>query len=213
MSLSVILPVRNAQDQLAHQLVELLEVLPDLTSRFQIIVVDDASTDHTEDVAQELAQQFPQIKVLRHAVKKGAQEAVQTGLALTEAAVVFVQQANTKISHARLSRLWMMRNDDQLELAQAMPEPKPIPRRVIDSLVRWGMNVTEMAESSAETGGVQMIRNEGSAVAQEVTEGDVPVGRISRTDEPQTGVSDAERANSNARQLRRGLARISRRSR
>ena len=209
MSLSVILPVRNAQDQLAHQLVELLEVLPDLTSQFQIIVVDDASTDHTEDVAQELAHKFPQIKVLRHAVKKGTEAAIQTGLALTEAAVVFVQQANTRISHARLSRLWKMRYDDQRDLSQAMPQPKPIPRRLIDSLVRWGMSVTEMAESSAETGGIQMIRNERSKVDQEVTIG----GRISRTDEPQTGVADAERAASTSRQMRRGLARISRPSR
>lgn len=211
MSLSVILPVRNAQDQIARQLFELLEVLPDLTSRFQIIVVDDASTDHTEDVTQELAQQFPQIKVLRHTVKKGAQAAVQTGLARTDAAVVFVQQPNTRVSHSQLSRLWKMR-DSETDVSQAMPQPKPIPRRVIDGLVTWGMTVTEMSEWSAETGGIQMVRNEGSSVAPEATKNARLDGRISRTDEPQSGVNDIDKTNSNSRQLRRGLARKSRHS-
>ena len=46
-SLSIIVPVRNAEAALAVQIGKLLEVLPDLTSRFEIVVVDDGSTDQT----------------------------------------------------------------------------------------------------------------------------------------------------------------------
>lgn len=190
MSLCVILPVHNMQDQIARQLSDLLEILPDLTPRFQIVVVDDASTDHTEDVVQDLAQRFPQIAVVRQAVTRGAQAAVETGLGITDADIVFVHQPNTRVSQARLSRLWQMRNDNQLVLANAIPEPKPIPRRLIDSLVRWGMSVTEMDQGSADTGGIQMIRqkNAGDATAQAARAKDVSGGRISRTDQAQSPV-------------------------
>lgn len=205
-SLSVILPVRNAQNRIASQIVELLEILPDLTSLFEIIVVDDASTDQTDDVVDELAQRYPQIKVIRHRVNMGTQEALKDALAMTQADIVFVHQANTRISQARLSRLWQMRNDDQLAIAQAMPEPKPIPSRLMDSLVRWGMKVTGMDEGSAETGGIQIIRRQTAEdVADQVASDEDDLGsRISRTDQPQ---SVAQTTILNSRPLHRGLTR------
>jgi len=212
MSLCVILPVHDVQDQIARQLSDLLEILPDLTRKFQIVVVDDASTDHTEDVVQELAQRFPQIAVVRHSVKRGTQAAVETGLGITDADIVFVHQPNTRVSQARLSRLWQMRNDNQLVLANAIPEPKPMPRRLIDSLVRWGMSVTEMDQSSADTGGIQMIRqkNTGDAAAQVATAKEISGGRISRTDQAQSSVAEVQSTGSSSRNSRRARARAGR---
>ena len=66
-SLSIILPVYNAQATLARQIGQLLDVLPDLASRFEILVVDDGSTDHTGDIAHQFRQQYPQLKIARHA--------------------------------------------------------------------------------------------------------------------------------------------------
>jgi glycosyltransferase involved in cell wall biosynthesis len=210
-SLSVILPVRNAQDRIEGQIVELLEILPDLTSQFEIIVVDDASTDQTDDVVNELAQRYPQIRVIRHGANMGTQAALQDAMAMTHADIVFVHQANTRVSQARLFRLWQMRNDDQLVIAQAMPEPKPIPSRVIDSLVKWGMKVTEMDESSAETGGIQMIRRKTpeDVADQDASNEDDLGSPISRTDQPQPV---AQTTISNTRPLHRGLTRSPRSS-
>lgn len=182
-SLCVILPVRNAQHQIACRLSELLEFLPDLTSQFQIIVVDDASTDHTEEVVQALSQTFPQIRFIRHRMQVGSGVAVQTGLQSTDADIVFVHQANARVSQARMWRLWEMRNDDQLVMARSMPEPKPIPRRVIDGLVNWGTRLTNMDETSAETGSIEMLRRSGEQSSD---------GRISRRDQAQSGVSQPQ---------------------
>ena len=49
-SLSVIVPVHNAQNDLAGQVADLLEVLPELTCDFEVLIVDDHSTDSTEEV-------------------------------------------------------------------------------------------------------------------------------------------------------------------
>ena len=62
-SLSFVLPVRNAEQTIARQVHHLLDVLSELTERFEILVMDEGSTDHTPDVARELQRQFPQVRV------------------------------------------------------------------------------------------------------------------------------------------------------
>ena len=51
-SLSLILPVRNAQYSLSRQINWLLEHAPELTSQFEILIVDDRSTDFTSDISR-----------------------------------------------------------------------------------------------------------------------------------------------------------------
>jgi glycosyltransferase involved in cell wall biosynthesis len=68
-SLSVLLPVHNVQSSLTRSVHEILDVLAELTGRFELVIVDEGSTDGTWDVARELAQLYPQIRLLRHEVE------------------------------------------------------------------------------------------------------------------------------------------------
>ena len=66
-TLSVVLTVHNAEKTLADQVSKTLDILTDLSARFELLIVDDGSTDQTEEVAHELARHFPQLRVARHA--------------------------------------------------------------------------------------------------------------------------------------------------
>jgi len=86
----------------------MLDILPDVASEFEVLVVDDGSTDQTEEVARDLAIEFPQVRVARHATRLGGEEVIRTGYERTRGKVVIVQQENTAFGQADLRRLWQM---------------------------------------------------------------------------------------------------------
>ena len=65
-SLSVLLPVKNAQATLNSAVHEILDVMTDSGDRFEVLIIDDGSTDATSEVAHELTRHYPQIRLVRH---------------------------------------------------------------------------------------------------------------------------------------------------
>src|SRR5262245_29033973 len=98
-SLSIIVPVRNAEATLATHISRLLDLLPDRTAKFEIVAVDDASADHTVDLARDLAREYPQVRLICHNEMKGPEAAVKTGLQWAQGKTLFVQESATIPSH------------------------------------------------------------------------------------------------------------------
>jgi glycosyltransferase involved in cell wall biosynthesis len=104
-SISLLLPVHNAQATLADSVGRILELLPELAARFEVLVIDDGSADATSEIALELATQYPQVKVLRHAQRKGFEPAWRLGLARTDATVVVGHDGQSRLDPADVVRL------------------------------------------------------------------------------------------------------------
>jgi hypothetical protein len=80
-SLTVLLPVCDAQATLAATISEVLDIAADLTDRFELVIIDDGSADATSEVAHELRRHYPQVRVVRHGKPLGWDAALRTGLA------------------------------------------------------------------------------------------------------------------------------------
>jgi glycosyltransferase involved in cell wall biosynthesis len=74
---SVIIPVRNRETLIQRAI---HSVLNQTYRDFEIIVVDDGSTDNTASVAALLAEQDKRVRLLRHVSNRGAQAARNTGI-------------------------------------------------------------------------------------------------------------------------------------
>ncbi len=105
-SLSLLLPVCNAQKGLEMQVERVLDVLPDLSDCFDVVIIDDASTDETHEVAVDLARRYPQVEVVRHHVRRGVEQAIQTGRGRSKADVVLVHASDEPLDAAKLANLW-----------------------------------------------------------------------------------------------------------
>ena len=77
--LSVVVPVFNECDSIAGLVDEIVAALRGLLP-FEIIYVDDCSTDASPGVLQELKRRVPELRVLRHAVRSGQSTAVRSGV-------------------------------------------------------------------------------------------------------------------------------------
>jgi glycosyltransferase involved in cell wall biosynthesis len=156
-SLSIVVPVRNAEATLAGQIARLLDVLPDLTGRFEIVLVDDASTDHTVELARELATRYPQLRLVRHRDQLGLEAAVRTGLQWATGRTVFVQEDPATLSMADLRRLWGLRDNEEVVMARAEGRPNAFDQRLLDRLARWGR---ALQREAARARGIHMIRRD-----------------------------------------------------
>ena len=93
-SLTVLLPVHDAQSTLPATVIEILEMAADLSERFELLIIDDGSSDSTSEIAHDLSRHYPQIRTLRHNKPLGAEAALRSGLAQSRGDVVLVRDGN-----------------------------------------------------------------------------------------------------------------------
>lgn len=105
-SLSVVVPLHNSQSTVARLAEELLEVLPELSGDFEIILVDDGSTDATVEVAQELSLNFPQVLLLVHPAKLGAEEALRSAMRYARGETLLACRDAGDLDPHELHKLW-----------------------------------------------------------------------------------------------------------
>jgi glycosyltransferase involved in cell wall biosynthesis len=77
--LSVIVPAYNEAENLAEVVPRVCETLEALTSRYEILVVDDGSTDTTLETLETLSRRLPQVHPIRLRRNHGKSTALQAG--------------------------------------------------------------------------------------------------------------------------------------
>ncbi len=88
--LSVVMPVYNEEATLCDAVSKVLAI-PNL---LEVIIVDDCSTDASPDLARQLSEKDPRVRVVFHARNGGKTAALKTGFALTNGDVVIIQDAD-----------------------------------------------------------------------------------------------------------------------
>jgi len=80
-SLTVVIPAYNEEASLEKIVVDTLGVVRGTAAQFEIIIVDDGSTDGTRRVAEKLVRQYPEVRVVSHERNLGSGAAIKTGVA------------------------------------------------------------------------------------------------------------------------------------
>ena len=79
MDLAIVIPVFNEAQNIVALIDEVVATLGDATG-YQIIVVDDASTDDTPSVLSGCTGRYSQLRVIRHRQRCGQSAAIATGV-------------------------------------------------------------------------------------------------------------------------------------
>lgn len=144
--LSVVLLAHNRAHHLETALSSWVTFLNGLDREYEIIVVDDGSTDGSAALADKLASSYRRVVVLRHDRARGQGAALRTALAAARHPLLFYTLCDPHYQPADLGRLLRKRTDPQkpeLELDQVHilsgsrgGRPPPWPWRIAGRLGR-----------------------------------------------------------------------------
>ena len=104
--LSVFFPAFNDSGTIASMVIRAVQAASELTPDFEIIVINDGSTDATAEVADELARTYPNVRVIHHPKNQGYGGALQTGIRSATKDLIFYTDGDAQYDPGELALLW-----------------------------------------------------------------------------------------------------------
>ena len=95
--ISIILPAYNEEESLPITVERALDALPKIAPEFELIIVDDGSTDATRELAVALIRErHPRVRLAVHPANRGYGAALRTGFALARYDLVFYTDSDNQ---------------------------------------------------------------------------------------------------------------------
>lgn len=116
MDLSIVIPVKNEAENVASLAGEIRAALDGLVE-YEILYVDDGSSDATAAEVSRLAAKTPQIRLLRHTRNCGQSAAIRTGVRAAQAAWIATLDGDGQNDPADIPKLWRLLRHAPEELA------------------------------------------------------------------------------------------------
>jgi glycosyltransferase involved in cell wall biosynthesis len=133
--LSVFFPAYNDSGTIASMVIRAVQAASKLTEDYEVIVVNDGSSDATAQIADELAEKYPHVRVVHHPVNRGYGGALQTGFRSATKELIFYTDGDAQYDPAELVDLWnSMTPDADLVNGYKISRADPLHRIIIGRL-------------------------------------------------------------------------------
>jgi glycosyltransferase involved in cell wall biosynthesis len=142
LDISVVVPLYNEQESLSELTSWIDRVAKDNNLSYEIIMVDDGSTDDSWDVVEQLKEQFPAIKGIRFARNYGKSAALYCGFEAAEGEVVFTMDADLQDSPDEIPEMRRMILEEGYDLVSGWkkkrydPAGKRLPSKFFNMTAR-----------------------------------------------------------------------------
>ncbi len=155
-TLSVVVPAKDEAASLPRLISEIAGALRPLLANqrmagFEIVVVDDGSTDETSAILASLASEFPELISIRLAANVGQSAATAAGFRKAAGDWVATLDADLQNDPADLVRLWEALAGHDVALGWRLVRQDVWSRRVISRWANWARNVV-LGQSIRDTG-------------------------------------------------------------
>jgi len=121
--ISVIIPLYNEKESLVILYDELVPPLKSYSGDYELIFVDDGSTDDSVEVLKELQQRDPRIRIIRLRRNFGKSAALSAGFAIAQGEIIATLDADLQDRPAELPRL-LAKLEEGFDLVSGWKHPR-----------------------------------------------------------------------------------------
>lgn len=114
MRLSIISPMYNEEENIEGTIREIRQVLTDYEQLWELILVNDGSTDRTLAVATKLAEQYPNVIVLSYPINRGRGYALRTGFAHAKGALIITLESDLSYDPITIAEMAKKFEEDKM---------------------------------------------------------------------------------------------------
>ncbi|HZV73398.1 MAG TPA: glycosyltransferase family 2 protein [Conexibacter sp.] len=135
--LSIILPCFNEEANVADAIRYAAAVAAEAAADYEVIVVNDGSTDATAERAAAFAATDEHVRLVVHAVNRGYGDALRSGLAAARMPWIFLTDADLQFDLRELERFVPLAGDADLLVGRRAQRRDPLGRRVNARMWNW----------------------------------------------------------------------------
>lgn len=143
MDISIVIPLFNEEESLQELTAWIVRVLEKEKRSFEIIFIDDGSTDDSWNVVEILKADFSQVRAVKFRRNYGKSAALQVGFEITKGDVVFTMDADLQDSPDELPEMYRMIVEDGFDIVSGWKKvrhdplfSKNIPSKFYNFIVR-----------------------------------------------------------------------------
>jgi glycosyltransferase involved in cell wall biosynthesis len=129
-SISVFFPCFNEQDNIQSLVEKTLKVFADLNADFEILIINDGSSDKTGHHADELAKIHPPVRVIHHKTNLGYGAALQSGFREATKDLIFYTDGDGQFDIAEMPPLLDLIEDCDIVSCYRLNRKDPINRKI-----------------------------------------------------------------------------------
>lgn len=89
-----------------------LHVLPQITDDYEVVIVNDGSSDYTAEVLNDLAEKYPQLRVIHHTKNRGYGGVLRTGFSSAKKDWIFYTDGDAQYDPHELKNLVEVLDDN-----------------------------------------------------------------------------------------------------
>jgi glycosyltransferase involved in cell wall biosynthesis len=105
LDLSIVIPLYNEEESLPELTDKLHQTMEKMQISYEIIFVDDGSSDHSYDVLHQLHQKHPEVKIIQFRTNYGKSAALSVGFKHAQGDIIVTMDADLQDDPEEISRL------------------------------------------------------------------------------------------------------------
>jgi glycosyltransferase involved in cell wall biosynthesis len=162
MNLSIVIPLLNEQESLPELHNWIVKVMQAHNYSYEILFIDDGSTDASWNVIEKLSHENPNVKGIRFLRNYGKSQALHAGFAKAQGDVVITMDADLQDSPDEIPELFRLITEDNYDLISGWKKKRydsVVAKNIPSKLFNWAARKTSGVKLNDFNCGLKAYKN------------------------------------------------------